>query len=71
ILPPNPQAYQSNNILTKLIYETPDSGRWRLTGEAFWKGVRTDILTDRSPTITDSIAHDTNKRFRISLDWTQ
>uniref|UniRef100_UPI0013D392CA hypothetical protein n=1 Tax=Klebsiella aerogenes TaxID=548 RepID=UPI0013D392CA len=44
ILPPNPQAYQSNNILTKLIYETPDSGRWRLTGEAFWKGVRTDIL---------------------------
>ncbi|MFX6149029.1 hypothetical protein ABTF39_19575, partial [Acinetobacter baumannii] len=67
----NPQNYQSNNLLMKLIYETPDSGRWRLTGEALWRGVATNLLTDRSTSVADSIAHDTNKRFRLSLDWTQ
>lgn len=67
----NPQYFQSNNILTKLIYETPDSGRWRLTGEAFWRGQATDIVSARSASITEQIAHDTSKRFRVSLDWTQ
>lgn len=67
----NPAAFQSNNILTKLIYETPESGRWRLTGEALWRGVATDIVSSRSATVTEQIAHDTNKRFRLSLDWTQ
>ncbi|MBY0360315.1 MAG: TonB-dependent hemoglobin/transferrin/lactoferrin family receptor [Phreatobacter sp.] len=67
----NPQTFQSNNILAKLIYETPDSGRWRLTGEALWRGFATDIVSARTATITQQIAHDTNKRFRLSLDWTQ
>ncbi len=67
----NPQYFQSNNILAKLIYETPDSGRWRLTGEATWRGFATDIVSARTSTITEQIAHDTNKRFRLSLDWTQ
>lgn len=67
----NPQYYQSNNLLAKLIYETPDSGRWRLTGEATWRGYATNLITDRSTSVADSIAHDTNKRFRLSLDWTQ
>jgi hemoglobin/transferrin/lactoferrin receptor protein len=67
----NPQTFQSNNILAKLVYETPDSGRWRLTGEATWRGVATNIVSARTATITDQIAHDTNKRFRLSLDWTQ
>ena len=67
----NPQTFQSNNVLAKLIYETPDSGRWRLTGEATWRGVATDIVSARTSTITQQIAHDTNKRFRLSLDWTQ
>ncbi|WP_246088469.1 TonB-dependent hemoglobin/transferrin/lactoferrin family receptor [Phreatobacter stygius] len=67
----NPQNYQSNNLLAKIIYETPDSGRWRLTGEALWRGVGTNLLTDLSTSVAQSYAHDTNKRFRLSLDWTQ
>ena len=68
---PNPQSFQSNNLLMKLVYETPDSGRWRLTGEALWRGVATDLITARSTSVAQQITHDTNKRFRLALDWTQ
>jgi hemoglobin/transferrin/lactoferrin receptor protein len=67
----NPANYQSNNLLTKLIYETPDSGRFRLIGEAFWRGTGIDMVSARTAAITQQTIHDTNKRFRLSLDWTQ
>lgn len=67
----NPQNFQSNNILAKLVYETPDSGRWRLTAEALWRGIGTNLISARTTSIANQITHDTNKRFRLSLDWTQ
>ncbi len=67
----NPQNFQSNNILAKLVYETPESGRWRLTGEALWRGIGTNLVSARTTSIAEQITHDTNKRFRLSLDWTQ
>jgi hemoglobin/transferrin/lactoferrin receptor protein len=67
----NPASFQSNNLLAKLIYETPDSGRWRLVGEALWRGTAIDMVSARTATITQQTIHDTNKRFRLSLDWTQ
>lgn len=67
----NPQYYQSNNILTKLVYETPDAGRLRLTGEFFWRNIVTDLVSARTTAIAQQITHDTNKRFRLSLDWTR
>jgi hemoglobin/transferrin/lactoferrin receptor protein len=81
----NPQNYQVNNFLSKLIYETPESGRWRLTLESFNRTSGTNMLSDlvgSAPgaggatvpnvnSIASSIAHDINRRFRVSLDWTQ
>lgn len=67
----NPQYYQSNNLLAKLIYETPDSGRWRLTGEAFVRRQSTEMLSSLTSTINRDWAYDSNQRFRVSLDWTQ
>lgn len=81
---PNPLNYQANNFLSKLIYETADSGRWRLTFESFNRQAGMNLLSDRvgfvpgggPPTpnanaIASSVAHDINRRFRVSLDWTQ
>ncbi|WP_168201690.1 TonB-dependent hemoglobin/transferrin/lactoferrin family receptor [Phreatobacter aquaticus] len=68
---PNPQNYQQNNILSKLVYETPDSGRWRLTTELLWRATNTNMRTDLSSAVGSSTANDTNHRFRVSLDWTQ
>lgn len=80
----NPQNFQVNNFLAKLVYETPDSGRWRLTVESFNRTSGINLLSDRVGTspgggpptpnanlIASSMAHDINRRFRVSLDWTQ
>lgn len=78
----NPMNYAADNFLAKLIYETADSGRWRLTVESFNKRAGIDMQSDRvgvapgigtpnANSISSSVAHDVSRRFRVSLDWTQ
>jgi hemoglobin/transferrin/lactoferrin receptor protein len=73
--PPNPQSYFVNSGLAKLIYDTPDAGRWRLTVEGVQKGVGTNIRTDigvaNFSRSFDSRGRDDQWRGRVSLDWTK
>ncbi len=66
---PNPQDYESHNFLGKVVYNSPDSGQFKLTGEYFYKSTDTNILTDRASTVQDSRGTDNNSRPRISFDW--
>lgn len=76
---PNPQDQTLDNVLAKLVFDTPDAGRWRLTLENFRRRTDTDIRTDRATTqagpsfttVFDSRGDDTTQRQRASLDWTQ
>ena len=67
---PNPESYESHNILAKLIYHSPEAGDFKLTGEYLTKSIDTNIRTDLTPTIRDSRGADTTSRPRLSLDWT-
>ncbi len=67
----NPQIRQRNDILAKLIYETPDAGRIRFTFELFDKAEHTRLLSDLSSTVLSSKADDVTRRARASVDWTR
>jgi hemoglobin/transferrin/lactoferrin receptor protein len=65
----NPQDIWQGNLLAKLVYDTPDAGRFRLTVERFRKDVDTDVDSSLTATVTDVDGHDVTDRSRISLDW--
>ena len=70
-LPVNPQTHQRNDVLAKLVYETPDAGRIRATFEIFDKTDRASILSDLSASVLSSKTVDTTRRTRAGLDWTR
>lgn len=65
----NPQDVWQGNLLSKLVYETPDAGRFRLTVERFRRDVDTDLESSRSSSILSSKGEDRTDRSRVSLDW--
>jgi hemoglobin/transferrin/lactoferrin receptor protein len=77
---PNPVDFVSHNVLSKLIYDAGQWGRFRLTGELFYRqadiGLRTDLTTTGGTgfipftTVFSSVAEDTTLRPRVSFDWT-
>ncbi|KPP91212.1 hemoglobin/transferrin/lactoferrin receptor protein [Erythrobacter sp. HL-111] len=76
---PNPQIGRSDAVLGKLVWNS-GAHRIRLTGEYLDSEVRTDVLTAIGPAFlfgpspawnVDAVtARDTNRRGRVSLDWT-
>jgi hemoglobin/transferrin/lactoferrin receptor protein len=66
----NPQDYDSHSVLGKLIYDAGEWGRVRLTGEFTHRQVETDLRTERSAAVLNSLGQDTTSRPRVSLDWT-
>lgn len=75
---PNPQIYEMNNVLGKIIYNGGDLGRFRLTGEYSHRNTGTNLLTEALTTsarntytrVFSSYGNDTMTRPRVSLDWT-
>lgn len=76
---PNPQRYEVNNVIGKIIYNGGDWGRFRLTGEYAHKTTGTNLLTETTTTsarniytrVFSSTGDDVMTRPRISLDWTK
>lgn len=67
---PNPQAFDANNFLGKLILQATDNDRLALVGEYQAKTLETNLLTDLAATVFDSRGEDRTRRTRLSLDWT-
>lgn len=65
----NPQDIWQGNLLAKLVYETPDAGRFRLTVERFRKDVDTDVDSSLTSSVTNVDGHDVTDRSRVSLEW--
>lgn len=65
----NPMDVWQGNLLGKILYETPDAGRFRLTVERFRKDVDTDLESSLSSSVRDVDAQDVTNRGRVSLDW--
>lgn len=74
----NPQTYWSNNILGKLVYNSPDFGQFKLTTEYLQRNYKTLVLTDMTTTVAgptytrvfSSLGDDTTKVPRVNFDWT-
>lgn len=67
----NPQTRQKDDVFGKIVWDTPDAGRIRLTFEHMHRRDWTDLKSDLSASVLRSTADDTTTRSRISLDWTQ
>ncbi|MBP0575116.1 hypothetical protein J8J27_30835, partial [Mycobacterium tuberculosis] len=65
----NPQDVWQGNLLAKLVYETPDAGRFRLTVERFRKDVDTEVDSSLTASVKDVDGQDVTERTRVSLDW--
>lgn len=68
-VPVNPQTHQRNDILAKLIYDTPDAGRIRFTFELFDKAESANMLSDLSASVLSSKTQDVTRRGRVGVDW--
>jgi hemoglobin/transferrin/lactoferrin receptor protein len=71
----NPQDYESTNFLGKIVYNTAGLGQFKLTGELYRKTLDTQlnselgVFPDQFAQIFNSDAEDTNRRRRLSLEW--
>ena len=70
-LPLNPQDHGRNEILAKLVYDTPDAGRLRATVEFFDRRDTATLNNELSSSVLSSTSEDTTRRGRIALDWTR
>jgi hemoglobin/transferrin/lactoferrin receptor protein len=76
-LGPNPQDYDVNNLLAKLVFKATDTDRLRLTGEYTERNVDTDIRSELGAvagapgtSVTESKGDDFTRRRRVSFDHT-
>ncbi|HEX2115702.1 MAG TPA: TonB-dependent hemoglobin/transferrin/lactoferrin family receptor [Alphaproteobacteria bacterium] len=74
-LSPNPQDYDVNNLLGKLVFRVSDVDRLRFTGEFTERHTDTDIRSELGAVagvpgtfVTDSKGDDYTRRRRLSLD---
>ena len=67
---PNPQDWNSNSALGRVVFEPSAQNRFRLTTEYADRDVSTDVLSARSATTLSLLADDTSQRERISFDHT-
>ena len=66
----NPQSYDVNNILGKLIVAASDVDTLRLIGEFTLRDTEAKVRTEETGAVLTSNNDDTNQRTRLSLDWT-
>ncbi len=67
---PNPQDFNSTNVLAKVVWNAPNQAKLAITGEYYTKSLGTNLLSELSPSILVSQGDDDTKRRRLSLDWT-
>ncbi|PZO52297.1 MAG: TonB-dependent hemoglobin/transferrin/lactoferrin family receptor [Alphaproteobacteria bacterium] len=78
---PNPQDYESNAVLARLVFEPNDAHRFRLTGDYGDRYTTTEALSGRAVlppagpalgagSVIDLDGEDESERQRITLDWT-
>ena len=65
---PNPADYGSNNVLAKLVVRPTDADKLRFTVESFGRRVDTDLLSERTATVLNSLGNDDTRRLRLSVD---
>jgi hemoglobin/transferrin/lactoferrin receptor protein len=73
---PNPQGYDSNDVLGRVVYQPSEANRFRLTAEHFDRDISTEVYSARavpplaSTSVIDLTTLDTTRRDRIGLDHT-
>jgi len=67
---PNPQEFESNSALARIVFEPSDAHRIRLTGDYSDRTTVTEPLTGRSATVLDLDGLDESERSRVTLDYT-
>ena len=65
----NPQDFQSNAVLAKLLWDVDANNRLRLTYDHFDQDMDGQALSSLSATVVELTAHDETERDRVSLDW--
>ncbi|QTC86678.1 TonB-dependent hemoglobin/transferrin/lactoferrin family receptor [Brevundimonas pondensis] len=66
---PNPQAFASNAILGKLVWDANANHSVRLTYDHFDQEMDGEALSSYSASVIGLTAHDETQRDRVSLDW--
>ncbi len=66
---PNPQEYESNSVLARVVFEPNDAHRFRLTGDYGDRTTVTEPLTGRSAAVLDLDGLDESDRSRLTLDY--
>ena len=69
--PLNDQIRQRDDVFGKLVWDSPEAGRFRLTFEQLHRRDWTDLKTDLSASVLKSTANDITRRSRVSLDWSR
>jgi hemoglobin/transferrin/lactoferrin receptor protein len=67
----NPQTRQKDDVFGKLVWDSPEAGRFRLTFEHMRRRDWTDLKSDLSASVLASTGDDTTSRSRLSLDWSR
>ncbi|HEY0836040.1 MAG TPA: TonB-dependent hemoglobin/transferrin/lactoferrin family receptor [Azospirillum sp.] len=65
---PNPVDYGSNNILAKIVMRPTSVDRIRVTAESLTRRVDTDLISERTATVLNSVGRDDTQRVRFSVD---
>lgn len=65
----NPQTYESNSVLGKVVYNSSELGQFKLTGQLTRKTIDTNILTELTTSVLGSRGEDTNVLPRLTFDW--
>jgi len=67
----NDATRQRNDVFGKIVWDSPDAGRFRLTFETFHRRDATNLRSDLSSSVLASTADDVTRRTRVSLDWSR
>lgn len=67
----NDQTVQRNDVFGKVVWDSAEAGRFRLTFEHFTRRDWTRLDSDLSASVLESTADDETTRSRVGLDWTR
>ncbi|GAM99581.1 tonB-dependent hemin [alpha proteobacterium U9-1i] len=67
---PNPQTFESNAVLGRLVFEPNDAHRVRVTAEYGDRFISTDAISGRTSTVARLTGEDESERMRYALDYT-
>lgn len=67
----NDQTIQRNDVFGKVVWDSAEAGRFRLTFEHFARRDWTRLDSDLSASVLELTADDETTRSRVGLDWTR